>query len=416
MQLRLDNHGYSPALVQHAVTAAARLHSFEAAAFAVDADEKAISGRHIRNLVQEIGSDLARARDRRGEDQVHHRLKASVPIPPAVVAVEVDGGRLRTRESPSGAGVHQAMNQEDKIACLVTLKSPVAEQDPQPRLPESYKNCRRVQRLVQQMQGQAAEGGAAEDADEAEPESLPVVDLPGSAESDDPERWSPVRLVRTCVASMASSHEFGKMMAGEAGMRGFYRASRRAFVADGLPYNWSIREAFFPEFEPIVDFLHVVCYLYKSACALGGAEVGSGWELYQRWAEGCWQGGVSSVLSEMQEHQKRVGEPPGKKEDLAATDVRRVLAEAVSYLRNNAGRMNYPHYRRQGLPTTSSLAESLVGEFNSRVKSKQKHWNRSNDGTGAEAILQIRAAFLSQDCRLQRYFDSRPGCHYRRRS
>jgi hypothetical protein len=51
-----------------------------------------------------------------------------------------------------------------------------------------------------------------------------------------------------------------------------------------------------------------------------------------------------------------------------ATDPRRVLAEAATYLRNNATRMDYPRFRRDGLPTTSSLVESLVGEFNARVK------------------------------------------------
>jgi hypothetical protein len=110
-----------------------------------------------------------------------------------------------------------------------------------------------------------------------------------------------------------------------------------------------------------------------------------------------------------------VGHPPGKKEDLAATAVRRVVSEGVSSLSNNVGRMNYPHCRKQGLPTTSSLVEALVGETNRRVKSEQKHGNRSSDGTGAEAILQIRAAYLSHDGRLERYFATRPGCHYRRR-
>jgi hypothetical protein len=412
MQLRLDNHAYSPALVQHAITAAARLSSFEDAAFAVDPDEKTISGRHIRNLVQEVGSDMAKARDRLGEDQVHHRLRPRVEITPDAVAVELDGGRTRTREAPSKPGVHQAQNQEDKIACLVTLQSQVVEEDPQPQLPISFLQARRVQRLVQQMQGQAAEGDCPA---EASPDAPSEEALPAVAEPDDPQRWSPVRLVRTCLASMASSHEFGKMMAGEAGTRDFYRAARRAFVADGLGYNWAIQEAFFPEFEPIVDFLHVVCYLYKAAHALGAAAGGSGWELYARWAQWSWQGRGVEVLAELQACQERVGFPPGKKEDLAATDVRRVVWEGVSYLSNNVRRMNYPHYRKQGLPTTSSLVESLVGEFNSRVKSKQKHWNRSTDGTGAEAILQIRAAYLSQDGRLERYFANRPGCHYRRR-
>ena len=57
-------------------------------------------------------------------------------------------------------------------------------------------------------------------------------------------------------------------------------------------------------------------------------------------------------------------------------------------------------------------AESLVGEFNARVKSKQKYWNRPE---GAEAILQLRAAVLSEDERLERHFAQRPGNFYRRR-
>ena len=61
---------------------------------------------------------------------------------------------------------------------------------------------------------------------------------------------------------------------------------------------------------------------------------------------------------------------------------------------------------------TSSLVESLVGEFNVRVKRKDKHWDRPE---GAEAILQVRAAVLSEDDRLGRFFAERPGNPYRRR-
>jgi hypothetical protein len=73
--------------------------------------------------------------------------------------------------------------------------------------------------------------------------------------------------------------------------------------------------------------------------------------------------------------------------------------------------MDYPRYRQAGLPVTSSLVESLVGEFNGRVKGKDKWWNRTQ---GAEAILQVRAAVLSEDSRLARYFAERPGRLYRR--
>src|SRR5262249_1452958 len=96
----------------------------------------------------------------------------------------------------------------------------------------------------------------------------------------------------------------------------------------------------------------------------------------------------------------------------AANDPRRAVADALSYLGNNAGRMDYPEYRRRGLPTTSSLVESLVGEFNARVKGRGKFWNRPG---GAEAILQVRAALLSQDGRRERHSASGPGSPYRRR-
>ena len=75
-------------------------------------------------------------------------------------------------------------------------------------------------------------------------------------------------------------------------------------------------------------------------------------------------------------------------------------------------RVDYPRYRRLGLPVTSTLMESLVKEFNLRVKGTEKFWN---DPQGAEAILTVRAALLSEDDRFDRFFAQRPGCRYRRR-
>ena len=74
--------------------------------------------------------------------------------------------------------------------------------------------------------------------------------------------------------------------------------------------------------------------------------------------------------------------------------------------------MAYPRYRQAGLPVTSSLVESLVGEFNDRVKGTNQYWDRPD---GAETILQVRAAVLSDDARLARHFENRPGNPYRRR-
>jgi hypothetical protein len=172
-----------------------------------------------------------------------------------VVAVEVDGGRLRTREPGCGRGVHQPQNKEDKIACLVSLRSAPHEQGPQPEPPPSFLRPRRVQRLVRPMAGQAGEAPPEPDEAAEEPRAVPPAGGPAAAP------WGPRRLVRTCVARMAESGSFGPMVAGEAQSRDFYRAKRRAFVGDGQAYNWAIQRGYFPYFEPITDFLHVLCYL-----------------------------------------------------------------------------------------------------------------------------------------------------------
>jgi len=54
-----------------------------------------------------------------------------------------------------------------------------------------------------------------------------------------------------------------------------------------------------------------------------------------------------------------------------------------------------PRYRREGLPSSSALLESLIQQFNQRVKGSEKFWTDPR----AEAVLQVRAAYLSDDDR-----------------
>jgi hypothetical protein len=387
--------------------AAARLPSAEAAAFALGLAGIAISSRHVQRIAHEIGTALIRQRDHQVVQHRRRELPVRVAALPDAVAAEVDGGRLRTREAGCGPGVHGEQNKEDKVACLVSLKSQVHDRDPQPEPPESFLEPRRVRRLVQQMKGQATEAPP----EGPEPEEAAALVATPAVPVERP--GAPVKLVRTCVASMTDGGGFGPMMAAEAQQRGFYQANRRAFVADGAAYNWGIQRGYFPDFEPIVDLLHVLCYLYLAARAVGEDDAGR-WGTYVGWLRACWQGRVASVIEELRVWQtrlkERLGEPPEGQES-EAKDPRRLVAEALSYLSNNQSRMDYPRYRREGLPITSSLAESLVGEFNARVKSRQKYWNRPR---GAEAILQLRAAELSEDERLERYWAQRPGNPYRR--
>jgi hypothetical protein len=357
----------------------------------------------VRTLAAQVGGELVEQRDRKA-DQDRNKVPVRVACTPSVVAVEIDGGRIRTRAEGVGPGVHRAQNKEDKVACLVTLHSEVSAQDPHPEPPPSLLLPRRVERLVQQMAGQAGEAAdaapvAGNQAEEA------------SARHDAPDQpWAPRKRVRTCVASTADSQAFGRLAAAEAKERDFYRAGRKAFVADGAAYNWKLQQRYFAGFTPIADFLHVLCYVYRAAWAPAADEAGR-WRQYVEWLRACRQGRVAEAIEQLRDWQGRIGLPPPQ-EELPTTDPRRAVAEALGYFRHNEGRMKYPEYRRAGLPVTSSLVESLVGEVNARVKSKQKYWNR---GAGAEAILQLRAAVLSEDGRLDRYLSERPGSPYRRR-
>jgi len=337
-----------------------------------------------------IGQELQEVRDQQTEahasQALPHKAKRVEPTP-QLACVEVDGGRMQTRRAKQGPGVHEAHWRETKNAGFFRMKTQSHNKDPHPELPRCFADRVRMKGLLPGM------GEISEEPSIAEP---PL--------RKDP-KWRPEMLFRTCLSSLESSKRFGPMMAAEADARGFFAADRRAFLGDGLPYNWSIQRKHFPTFTPIVDFVHPVERLYAAARAVTD-DYDTAWTQYVLWVEKVWQGAVSDVILELAEHGQRLGVPPDEAEE---TDPRRVLAETLTYLRNNASRMDYQRYRREGLPVTSALIESLVKEMNYRVKGSEKFWN---DGPSGEAILQVRAALLSHDQRLTQHIANRRGCPF----
>lgn len=237
-------------------------------------------------------------------------------------------------------------------------------------------------------------------------EELPETSMDASAEKPD-FSWRPTPLFRSCLASMASSSEFGWMMAAEANRRGFFTADRRAFLGDGLPYNWTIHQDHFSTFVPILDFIHPIEHLHEVSNAIE-PEREKAWEQTVQWIEDCWQGNVQDVIGILKTKQIAVGLPP---KNADANDARVVLDRTINYLINNACRMDYPRYRREGLPTTSCLIESQIKQTNYRVKGTEKFWN---DGHEIEAMLQIIAATLGDRDNLAQHFQRRKGSPYQR--
>jgi hypothetical protein len=354
-----------------------------------------ISGRHVGRLTELVGAEMVARRDEQAEQHRTRQLAPRVPNTPAVVAVEVDGGRYQRRAEGQGCGARQPQWREDKVACLVTLRSDTHAADPQPEPPACFLDHQHVRRMTQCPRGEES-GPTGQNTPPAPEPALKGID------------WQPQRLVRTCVATTRDSGQFGRLVGAEAKARNFEAAGRRAFVADGQAYNWAIQKRWFRDYVAVVDFIHVLGYVWLAATATGTGEA-QRWDRYTRWMRGCWQGGVSEVVAELDAEQQRIGEAP---DDAEATDPRVVLGRVRGYLANNAERMRYPEYRTSGLPVTSSWVESLIKEVNYRVKGTEKFWNED----GAESVLAVRAAVLSDDDRLAKHLAARSGSPFHRRT
>ena len=365
--------------------------------------EISISGRQINNLVNEAGQELAADRDLKTEQYVNAplpRRSTEVDVPPDLAAVFFDGGRMRTREPDQGRGVHQPHWRETKNAGFHRMKSEISSNDPQAELPDCFRNEAYVEKLVKGLKNLKKEDR--EEELEVEQPS-PTSAAPAESCPQDRVSWQPETLFHTCLSSLASSEEFGPMMAAEADARGFFTAKKRAFLGDGQACNWTIQQRWFADFTPIADFVHVVEYVYTGAKTVH-ADAPSRWRQYLEWATACWKGDVATVLGDLRAWQSRLG-ILAEDEKVPDTDPRKILHRVTTYLANSAVRMDYPRYRQEGLPVTSSLAESLVKQISKRVKGTEKFWN---DGPSGEAILQLRAAVISDGDRLQRWITNRP--------
>ena len=400
----LDQAGFSPRVQQKAVHAGVHEVSFQEASnrLAALADLK-IGPKPIERLVHRIGRERIDQRD--AAVAAHQRLPlmardgaADLDRPSPVVAmVSVDGGRLQTRpdasdEADSGRTSHW---RESKVSVLETYQSAVHPTDPDPHVPRCFLDLKRTAEVVRGL-GHALPIGLC--FDEGGPPQQPQ----DSPEKTDPSRAArpgrPQRLVRSVLASRACSDDFGPMMHQAAWERNFFGANRRVFLGDGLPVNWSIHRRHFSTFTPIVDFVHALSYVF--AAAFAGRPQAEGASVYARWIQAVWSGAVATILPELEGRSAALGAPP---EGCAESDPRRLVFDALRYLKNNAGRMDYDDYRRQGLPIMTSAVESVIKLINRRVKGSEKYWSEP----GAEAILQLRADYLSETPITDRFWSAR---------
>ena len=387
----LGTEGYSPALLVKIEYAGANAPSFGQAAKALDKlAELPISPKHVQRLTERLGTERAVQRDREVKLRQAGGLQPQHAQPPAVAVIHVDAGKLQLRAEDGQPGVRHPHWSDTKVACLQTYAAAPGGDDPQPQPPAAFLDPPAVVRLCQEI--------AQVRSDPATRPTAPPVERKGQRGQSDHRR---VCLIRTAVATTQPVEEFGWMVAAEATRRGFYQAPRRALIGDGGNWIEPLGRGHFTGWTMVLDFVHLLTHLHAAAMAAYRGQARQAWALYERLLRAAWAGQVQHVQSNLQAQLRRLGPPPDNAPDDTPS---RIVAKVLAYVTANAGRMDYPSYRRNGLPVGSAAVESLIKQFNQRVKGTEKFWLRG----GAEAVLQIRAAYLSDDGRGEAFHANRP--------
>jgi hypothetical protein len=447
--LGIDTGSTSPALLKKVVYAGSNGPAFQRGSDDLRVlAEVAVDPKQVERLTEQIGQERVAERDAAVAAWLARPLaqrEAPPPevTPPQLAVVPMDGGRLQIRGSaaepedgePPGNGEQPAEVpapcaegqpisaaapptdepstvaatepaseatraarskhwREQKTGCLLQMSSTVSDVDPCPEIPSVFVDPLQSLKLAQQIGQCAVPQGTPFQAAEPEEDE-------GAEQEDDQRSKRPGRPEvekRRVVASRKDVHSFGPLLATTACAMGLFAAARRAFVADGLSENWSVYQRYFSRWTAVLDFVHAMSYVY--AAALAGRTFAEGWPVYERWIRWVWAGQVGGVIEELAARQQEVGKPT--KADKEGSP-RRVVAEALTYLSNHQDKMRYDEYRKAGLPLMSSHVESTVKQINYRVKGTEKFWTEA----GAEAILQLRADYLSDDEPMEDFWQRR---------
>ena len=393
-QLKLGTEGYSPRLLQKIEYAGANEGSFGQASAALGVlGELPISAKHVQRITERLGEERRQQRDAQVSAMKAGTLKPIYHHPPQVAAIHLDAGKIQLRQDDGQPGIRDPHWHDSKVGCFQTYSARSDDTDPQPRPPAVFLNPPRVMRLCQEMARVRSRSPTSA--------SQSTKGSPTLLVEEETAVDRPARLVRTAVATLEPTEPFGWMVSAEATRRGFYEASKKAVVGDGGNWIGPLAEMHFPGWVQVLDFLHLLVHLYAAATAAYRGDAKAAWRLYERLVCFAWAGEVEELIAALQEESDRLGQPPPKASN---DDPRRIVSLTLEYIKTNAHRMDYARYRREGLPITSTVVESLIKQFNQRVKGTEKFWTQD----GAEAVLQIRAAYLSEDDRAERFHEQRP--------
>ena len=379
----------SPRVLAKVVYAGAAAGSFAAASGELrHLADLAISDERVRRACQRVGCERIEHHQRMQRAFENKPLpqraggKPEGVQPPEIACVMGDGGRYQLLDRSLPRQPHRSARKgehwkESRIGVLLSMSGPSHACDPQPTLPPELRYEAIADKLAEM--GRTAR----------------APDLPEKNGADEPlatERCGlpgPKLVCRSVVASRQNWEDFGPLLASQAWYRGFAAAARKVFVSDGSATIEKLQRTHFSHYTSILDLLHALAYSLAAARAINKDEAAAR-GTYNCWAAQIWAGNVDSVIDELLAYSGKLGPPP---DDACSDDPRAVVRASLVYYENHVHRMDYPSYRRAGLPLTSSLMESAVKQVSRRVKGTEKFWSTA----GGETILRLRGESLCDE-------------------
>jgi len=204
----------------------------------------------------------------------------------------------------------------------------------------------------------------------------------------------PVRddMSTTFVGAIEDSDQFGGRIYGESLRRGLERAKKTVVLGDGARWIWDIAEMHFPGATQIVDLYHAREHVYELCSILAGSDETSRIRNQIKWLTALDEGNPEKIGEDTMKLLPRRGER------------RKAALREIGYFKNNAHRMRYEQFRKEGLFVGSGVVEagckSIVGL---RLKRSGMEWTVR----GANSIIALRCGYLSG--RMEDFWEQRAG-------
>jgi hypothetical protein len=147
-------------------------------------------------------------------------------------------------------------------------------------------------------------------------------------------------------------------------------AGKLVVVCDGASWIWRLVADLFPVCHQVLDYYHAKQHLAKMAQERFPTDDAQAQAWFKDMSDALFNGQIFKIIADLQAHQLK-----------------------TSYFVNHQRRMQYHHFRAEGLPIGSGGVESAIKQFKHRLTGPGMRWSRQ----GAERMITIRSAILADN-------------------